>query len=267
VVEKDDELTWKNRGNGLAKQGNYEGAIACYNTGLGINPTNTDILHNKSAVLLKLGRYDEAQECIRQIQVLKNPPTAERKPIINDEVPIISSPPPSKPQDIEEISYVVEKEKVSNPPKTDNTNFKKAFCRYCGSELKFSEAEICPNCGMRIKDLPISVIPEVTYETNNILIGLFFVGLFFLFVALVGYSLGIAGIIIAFGASIFLIIIVLLSAILGYFDAKSIGESRGGAFLVCLGILFFWILVLPIYIITRKGEFHKNMKKNKLTES
>jgi hypothetical protein len=157
VVDKEDAITWKERGNSLAKQGNYEGAIACYNTGLGINPTNIDILHNKSAILLKLGRNDEAQEFIRQIQELKNPPTVESKPMMNDiEVPIISIPPRSKLQDIEEISHVVQEEKINNPPTAENTNFKKAFCRYCGSELKFSEAEICPNCGMRLKEPPKS---------------------------------------------------------------------------------------------------------------
>jgi len=31
-----------------------------------------------------------------------------------------------------------------------------AYCTYCGKALQFREAEICPNCGMRINEPPIT---------------------------------------------------------------------------------------------------------------
>ena len=65
---QNEAITWKNRGNGLAKQGNYEGALSFYNTGLRLDPNNTDIWHNKSAVLTKLGRVDDAQICKQKIK-------------------------------------------------------------------------------------------------------------------------------------------------------------------------------------------------------
>lgn len=149
--DKETAISWKNRGNSLAKQGNFKSAISAYNTGLGLDPTNIDILHNKSAVLLKLGRNDEAQECQRQIQALQNPPPVEVKPIINDfEVPI-TSPSPSQPQDIEDTPPVIQNEEINNPPKPGNVS---GYCRFCGSGLQFIEAEICPNCGMRLKEPP-----------------------------------------------------------------------------------------------------------------
>jgi len=149
-----EAITWKNRGNSLAKQENFKSAISAYNTGIGLDPTNTDILHNKSEVLLKLERNDEAQECQRQIQELQNPPPVEVKPTINDfEVPI-TSPSPSKPRDIEDTPPVIQNEEINNPTKPGNVS---GYCRFCGSGLQFKEADICPNCGMRLKEPQISI--------------------------------------------------------------------------------------------------------------
>jgi hypothetical protein len=33
-------------------------------------------------------------------------------------------------------------------------------CPKCGAELKFAEAEICPSCGMRIKEEPPKKLPS-----------------------------------------------------------------------------------------------------------
>jgi tetratricopeptide (TPR) repeat protein len=62
VVDKEEAIIWKNRGNSLAKQGNYEGALSCYNIGLGLDPANIDILHNKSIILTKIGKIEKPEE-------------------------------------------------------------------------------------------------------------------------------------------------------------------------------------------------------------
>ena len=41
------------------------------------------------------------------------------------------------------------------------------FCPHCGSELQFQEAEICPKCGVRIKDAPKK---DTEIDTKTIII-------------------------------------------------------------------------------------------------
>lgn len=38
------------------------------------------------------------------------------------------------------------------------------FCPNCGSELPFPEAEICPRCGVRIREVPL---PKTEESTNK----------------------------------------------------------------------------------------------------
>ena len=84
---REEEISWKNRGNSMAKQGDYGAAISCYNSGLKINPYNLDLLHNKSVVLKKLGRYDEAIDCEDLIAKIKE------NPHVVDETPTVVQPP------------------------------------------------------------------------------------------------------------------------------------------------------------------------------
>jgi tetratricopeptide (TPR) repeat protein len=91
VVEKEDALTWKNRGNSLAKQGNYEGALACYNSGLNIDPNNTDIWYNKSLILGKLDKSEESRQCQDKIkEIQSNLQIEKQSPIIIEKKETIS---------------------------------------------------------------------------------------------------------------------------------------------------------------------------------
>jgi tetratricopeptide (TPR) repeat protein len=65
-------ISWKNRGNSLYKVGDYQSAISFYNSGLQIDPENTDLLHNKSKALAKLGRHMEAKQCQEKIKSISN---------------------------------------------------------------------------------------------------------------------------------------------------------------------------------------------------
>ena len=64
-----------------------------------------------------------------------------------------------KRQDIEKTPPVIPEEKIKNPPKTESIS---EYCRFCGTGLQFKEAEICPNCGMRLKEPQVSVPQQVT---------------------------------------------------------------------------------------------------------
>lgn len=41
------------------------------------------------------------------------------------------------------------------------------YCPNCGAELKFSEAEICPTCGVRIKEPPTSKEPILVMNAGT----------------------------------------------------------------------------------------------------
>jgi tetratricopeptide (TPR) repeat protein len=100
--QKDEALTWKNRGNDLFKQGKFEAALSCYNYGLELDPMNSDLWHNKGFSLYKLGRNDEARKCKEQLQLLENRVPVENAIPIEKEQPIIeeiSFPEPVPPLD------------------------------------------------------------------------------------------------------------------------------------------------------------------------
>jgi len=64
--------SWKFQGNDIFKKQNYEDALMCYNKALDILPDYTDALNNKGLVLIKLGRADEARECLAKIKDIQN---------------------------------------------------------------------------------------------------------------------------------------------------------------------------------------------------
>jgi tetratricopeptide (TPR) repeat protein len=76
-----EAISWKEKGNWLVKQGNFESAISAYDKGLELDPNNTDILHNKAIILNRLGRIEDAQACKKQIEVIQNPLPIEIKTI------------------------------------------------------------------------------------------------------------------------------------------------------------------------------------------
>jgi len=70
-------ISCKDQGNNLARQGNYEGAIYFYNSGLQLDPDNPDIWHNKSQILAKLGRFEEANICQEKFRAFSQTPIVE----------------------------------------------------------------------------------------------------------------------------------------------------------------------------------------------
>lgn len=121
-MDEDQDISnadfWKKSGDDYVKEGKYEEAIKSYKEALEIDPNYIKAWNNLGYVYSKLGRIDEAKKCKEKIDDLK-------KLSLNQS----QMPPSSKP--------------VQTPS---------FFCNYCGSELKFREAEICPNCGMRLRD-------------------------------------------------------------------------------------------------------------------
>jgi hypothetical protein len=129
------------------------------------------------------------------------------------------------------------------------------FCSECGGPLANETSKFCDTCGARIGDIKnngknqVLSAPQTVYSTNYILI-LLLVGWFlFLFVA-----------------PIVSILIVVVSAICVYLDAKSInaGKHADKETMVsitwspttwALLVLFLWILLLPFYLIKRKEIF------------
>ena len=190
-----EAINWKNRGNSLAKQGDYEGALTCYNSGLVIDPNNTDLWHNKTLVLGKLGRIEESkqfQDKIKEIQYRTQTENNDKN-YVNEQSANEATNPASHVntlitpkkfcrscgaqlestdttfcsscgrnlKDSTKVSPIINEPVVQTvtppiiPVAPQTTNSPKKYCPYCRSGLMFSEAEICPNCGMRLKDIPI----------------------------------------------------------------------------------------------------------------
>jgi TM2 domain-containing membrane protein YozV len=132
---KDQVVSLKNEGNALYKQGRYADALDCYDKALLVEPNNQDVLNNKGLVLVKLGRIEDAKNIHKKIEELKN--QTQFQPDIK---PVTTTP-------------------TISPPGSSSSG----FCRYCGSALKNKAVEICPSCGMRLKE-PKNVI---TQEEKN----------------------------------------------------------------------------------------------------
>ena len=128
------------------------------------------------------------------------------------------------------------------------------ICPNCGKNTP--EGKFCEQCGASISapppDTQHQVIPgsQKTYATNYIPVVLLILGVLFIFVN-----------------PVLLLIIVIISAIVVYTDAKSIGvgtqPTKELAFTSvtwkpiswAVLVFFFWIIFLPFYLIKRKELF------------
>ena len=131
------------------------------------------------------------------------------------------------------------------------------ICPNCGKNTP--EGKFCEHCGANISAPPpdtqhqVIAGPQKTYSTNYILIALFILGVLFLFVN-----------------PVVVFIIVLISAGVVYTDAKSIGVGKQSAKELALTSVtwkpiswavlafFFWIIIVPFYLIKRKELFSLN---------
>lgn len=68
---------WKNEGNMLIKQEKYAEAIQAYDKSLELNLQNANTYVDKSTILEKLGREDEAQVCYNKVEELENTNTSK----------------------------------------------------------------------------------------------------------------------------------------------------------------------------------------------
>jgi predicted nucleic acid-binding Zn ribbon protein len=123
------------------------------------------------------------------------------------------------------------------------------FCPKCGKEVP-EDSSFCPNCGYHL----MPEIPETkTEEKNSYLVTLLAVGVVTLFLS--------------FKAQAFVFItfiIVIISTVTVYTDAKAIGVGRGfnkeilGETVTwkpitwSLLVFFFWIIFLPLYLVKRR---------------
>lgn len=95
-----------------------------------------------------------------------------------------------------------------------------AYCTYCGKALQFREAEICPNCGMRINEPPITnpnialaepyigFLPRLgAFLIDFVIISIIFMGV--LFVLIDSYP-GVDGVLSPEGYDIFIIFVFLI---------------------------------------------------------
>ena len=129
------------------------------------------------------------------------------------------------------------------------------FCDKCGNPLVNETSKFCDKCGGKTgegnADTQNRVIdsPQKNYSINYILILLFI--LFF---------------IVAFINGIICLLIVIISAIAVYYDAKAIGAGKElkketmdsitwSPFSWALLVLLVWIFILPFYLIKRKEIF------------
>ncbi|HII05077.1 MAG TPA: tetratricopeptide repeat protein [Nitrosopumilus sp.] len=72
--EKDDTeflLGWVDKGSVLAKQEKHKEAIACFDTAIKIDPEDSQVFFCKGNSLKKLGREEEAQQCITRAKELE----------------------------------------------------------------------------------------------------------------------------------------------------------------------------------------------------
>lgn len=130
------------------------------------------------------------------------------------------------------------------------------FCQGCGNPLVSETSKFCDKCGANTGETNtdrqnrVSDSPQKNYSSNYVLISLFI--LFFIF---------------AFINSIFCVLIVIISAIAVYYDAKSIGAGKQSNKETmesitwsptswALLVLLLWILGLPFYLIKRKEIFN-----------
>jgi hypothetical protein len=123
------------------------------------------------------------------------------------------------------------------------------FCPKCGKEVA-EDSSFCPNCGAHL----MPEIPETkAEEKNSYLVALLAAGLVTLFLSFKAL------------AFVFVtLIIVIISTVTVYSDAKAIGTGRGFSKEILgetvtwkpltwsLLVFFFWIIFLPLYLVKRR---------------
>ena len=57
---QDEAVLWKNQGNEHFKRGNFLAALSCYDSGLKLDPNNSNLWNNKALSLYQIGRIEEA---------------------------------------------------------------------------------------------------------------------------------------------------------------------------------------------------------------
>ena len=129
------------------------------------------------------------------------------------------------------------------------------FCDKCGNPLVNENSKFCDKCGGKTiegnADRENRVIdsPQKNYSNNYILVVLLILGILTIFIN-----------------PIIVFLIVVISAILVYYDAKAIGAGKESKketmdsitwspFSWALLVLLVWILILPFYLIKRKEIF------------
>lgn len=172
----DNPQIWKDGGNNFFNEGQYEEAIKCYKHAIQLNPNYIDAWNNLGLTFLKIGKIEDAKRCNEIVKKLKTGYTPHESDLIflNLSVKSENFSITNQYKDYNEIKKKYENGVISydmyqkmrndftktisndNQPNIDNTGAsgKSAmnFCNYCGAELKFRDAEICPNCGMRLRE-------------------------------------------------------------------------------------------------------------------
>lgn len=124
---QDEAVLWKNQGNEHFKRGNFLAALSCYDSGLKLDPNNSNLWNNKALSLYQIGRIEEAYKCKEIIQNLQKNEFIEEKASKKEEkIPfeIISdrsTTPTSistKPHTIEQSNVpILEEIKIESPKK------------------------------------------------------------------------------------------------------------------------------------------------------
>lgn len=102
------------------------------------------------------------------------------------------------------------------------------FCPSCGKELQFENAEICPSCGVRVKELPKVQQGEIKSSGIAAIASAIFPGLGQIYCGQIGRGILIF---IAFVISSFLILLLIglilapLVWIIGIYDAYTLAEQ------------------------------------------
>jgi TM2 domain-containing membrane protein YozV len=109
-----------------------------------------------------------------------------------------------------------------------------AYCKFCGKPLQFEEAEICPSCGMRLRDPTTEEVepkPYVEYKSPVLaaILSWLFIGMGQIYVGRVGRGLVIMlmalfCVLLIFAGGIGLVFLVILD-IASIFDAYSLAKE------------------------------------------
>ncbi len=206
AATQDEALQLKDKGNEFAKLGQYSEAVQCYTKAIKIKPDYADAWNNLGLVLIKLGKIDEAKRVNERLQEIKSKEASQNP---------FSTP-------IQDISSTI----------TGKS------CPQCNVELKYPEAEICPNCGNRLKDPPKVEIAKL--DRRPFWLGLFG-GAVGILVGLLGFALT--------GLSLFgkskettallavLTFLVILFSLIGMISGLIGHSKRSGILMILSGII------------------------------